>query len=334
MWTLKGASNALKDVSSLFITNFTPTSVDRNPEIEAAVIKATNHNNSRVDYLSAQLIFAWIRVSGHYIRPVLSALTTRMEKTHSWTVALKGLMLLHGVFSCKVPAIRKIGHLPFDLSNFKDRKPNLYQHEAFIRSYYTYLNNKSAFMMKHSDDRKAQTLRSGIKEKPKQWSMMQHLVWLENLQGLLDMLLEIKPQGEKMRNVLVLEAMNCIVLEIYDIYSWICNGIAAVLVRIYSIGKTEAGMAFSILQKASAQAEVLSQYIDLCRDFGVTKASESPKIVRIHKDDLQELEKIINRASSHQKAEQLILDEGDKLIMPFEDTDIIKKPELLQLEVM
>ncbi|KAJ0546887.1 putative ANTH domain, ENTH domain, phosphoinositide-binding clathrin adaptor, domain 2 [Helianthus annuus] len=327
MWTLKGASNALKDVSSLFIANFAPSSANRNPEIEAAVIKATNHNNSRVDYRSAQLLFAWIRVSGHYIRPVMSALTTRMEKTRSWTVALKGLMLLHGVFTCKVPAVQKIGRLPFDLSNFKDRKSNMFQHEAFIRSYYTYLNKKSAFMMKHSDDRKEGTLRRGIKERPKQWTMMQHLAWLENLQGLLDMLLEIKPQGEKMKNVLVLEAMNCIMLEIYDIYSRICNGIAAVLVRLYSIGKTEAGMAFSILQKASTQAEVLSRYIDFCRDFGVTKASESPKIVHIRKDDIQQLEQIINRASSPQKAEQSIPNEEDKPTMPVEDSVVIKKPE-------
>ncbi|KAI3817074.1 hypothetical protein L1987_10861 [Smallanthus sonchifolius] len=306
MWTFKGASNALKDASSLFIANFTPCSPHRNPEIEAAVIKATNHNNSCVDYRSAQLLFAWIRVSGHYIRPVLSALSVRMERTRNWTVALKGLMLLHGIFTCKVPAVQKIGRLPFDLSNFKDRTPNLYQHEAFIRAYYTYLNKKSAFMMKHSEDKKGGTLRKGIKEKPKQSSMMQHLVWLENLQGLLDMLLEIKPQGEKMMNILVLEAMNCIMLEVYDIYSRICNGIAAVLVRIYSIGKTEAGMSFSILQKAAVQADILSRYIDYCRDFGVTKASERPKIVHIRKDDIQQLEQIINKASSPQKAEQSI----------------------------
>ncbi|KAK1416309.1 hypothetical protein QVD17_32098 [Tagetes erecta] len=332
MWTLKGASNALKDASSLLIASFTPCSSQRNPEIEAAVIKATNHNNSRVDYRSAQLIFAWIRVSGHYIRPVLSALSTRMEKTRTWTVALKGLMLLHGIFTCKVPAVQKIGHLPFDLSNFKDRRPNLSQHEAFIRAYYTYLNKKSSFLLKHFDDRKEGTLRKGTKQKPKQSSMMQHLSWLENLQGLLDVLLEIKPQGEKMMNVLVLEAMNCIMLEIYDIYGRICNGIAAVLVRIYSIGRLEAGIAFSILQKASIQADVLSKYIDYCKDFGVTKASEKPKIVHIQKDDIQELEQIINRASSQHQSEQSTPDK-DKSMSPVEGIDAIKRTNSLQLDV-
>ncbi|KAK9063823.1 hypothetical protein SSX86_017695 [Deinandra increscens subsp. villosa] len=324
--------NALKDASSLLIANFAPSSANRNPEIEAAVIKATNHNNSRVDYRSAQLIFAWIRVSGHYIRPVMSALSTRMERTHTWTVALKGLMLLHGIFSCKVPAVQKIGRLPFDLSNFKDRRPNMNQQEAFIRAYYTFLSKKSSFMAKHSDDKKEGTLRNGTKEKPKQSSMTQHLVWLENLQGLLDMLLEIKPQGEKM-NVLVLEAMNCIMLEIYDIYGRICKGIAAVLVRIYSLGKTEAGMTFAIMQKAAVQADNLSRYIEFCRDFGVTKASESPKIVHIRKEDIQELEQIINRASSPEKVKKSIQNEEDKSMIPVEDSDIIKKTDSFQLVV-
>ncbi|KAI3816438.1 hypothetical protein L1987_16136 [Smallanthus sonchifolius] len=275
---LKRVSDALKDAGSLVIVNLTPRSTYRNPEIEAVVIKVTSHNNSHIDYRSAQRIFAWIHVSGHYVGPVLSALSTRMERTHSWTVALKGLMLLHGIMSCKSPTVQKIGHLPFDLS------------------------------------RTERSLRKGIKENPKKSSMMQDLVWLENLQGLLDMLLEIKPQREKMMNVLVLEAMDCIVIEIFDIYSRICNGIAAVLVRVYSIGKPKARMAFSILQKAAVQANHLSLYIHFCRDFGVAKASESPKIVHINEHDIRALDQVINRDSGQRK--------------PREDNNIMKTDSL------
>lgn len=307
MRLFKRASDALKDAGSLFVANLTtPRSASRNPDIESAVIKATNHDNTRIDYSSAQRIFAWIRVSSHYIRPVLSAISTRMEKTRSWTVALKGLMLLHGVFSCKVPAVQRIGRLPFDLSNFKDRKPNLKHHEAFIRAYYMYLQKKALFMSQHAQEQKEGSLRKGMKNKPKQSSMMQDLVWLQNLQGLLDVLLKIKPQKEKMMNVLILEAMDCIVVEIFDIYSRICNAIAAVLVRIYSVGKTEAAMAFSVLQKAAVQAKDLTQYINFCKDFGVIKASESPRIVHIRDEDIRALKHIIETASSKRKNEDLI----------------------------
>ncbi|XP_071691478.1 putative clathrin assembly protein At1g25240 [Rutidosis leptorrhynchoides] len=322
---LKRASDALKDASSLFIANWTPRSSYRNPDIDAAVIKATSHNNTRIDYNSAQRIFAWIRVSSHYIRPILSVLSTRMERTHNWTVALKGLMLLHGIFSCKVPAIQKIGSLPFDLSNFKDRNPKSCHHEAFVRSYYTYLNKKSKFM--YQQDEKEGSLRKGVKQKPKQSRLMNDLGLLQNLQCLLDMLLEIKPLREKMTNVLVLEAMDCIVIEIYDIYTRICNGIALVLVRLYSIGKTEAAIAFSVLQKAAAQAEVLSRYIELCRDFGVAKASESPKIVHICKDDIQALEHIIQKVSYQQTTDELI-SQVDKSVILREDDNITKTDSL------
>ncbi|KAM0007448.1 putative ANTH domain, ENTH domain, ANTH domain superfamily protein [Helianthus debilis subsp. tardiflorus] len=292
---MERASDALKDTISLFLVNVTPCLAYRNPDIEVAVIKATSHDNSHIDYQSAQRIFAWIRVSGHYVHPVMSALTTRMERTHNWTVALKGLMLLHGITSCKVSTVQKIGKLPFDLSNFKDRNPNLYHYEAFIRAYYRYLDIKTSFMQRHSREEKKGSIRDGIKQKTKQVSMMQDLVWLQDLQDLLDMLLEIKPQSEKMMNVLVLEAMDCIMIEIFDIYSRICKGIAEVLMRAYSIGKPKAQMAFSILQKSAVQAENLSQYIDFCKEFGVDKASECPKIAHINEHDIRALEQVLNR---------------------------------------
>ncbi|KAK1419786.1 hypothetical protein QVD17_29119 [Tagetes erecta] len=323
---LEKASDALKDATSLFILNL--TSCSTNTDIEAAVIKATSHNNSHIDYRSAQRIFAWIRVSGHYVRPVLSALSTRMERTHSWTVAMKGLMLMHGIMSCKVSAVQKIGHLPFDLSNFKERNPNMYHHEAFIRAYYQYLDTKSSFMLQHSQERKDGSLRKGIKPKKKQSSMMQELLWIENLQGLLDMLLEIKPQSEKMMNVLVLGAMDCIVIEIFDIYTRICNGIASILVRIYSIGRPKASMALSILQKAAIQADNLSQYIHFCNDFGVTKASESPKIVHINENDIRALEQVINKDSSRHKHEKLIPKEHDTSMILTKDNNIMKTDSL------
>merc|ERR1711974_564721 len=108
--------------------------------------------------------------------------------------------------------------------------------------------------------------------------MMQDLVWLQNLQVLLDVLLKIKPQKEKMMNVLILEAMDCILVEIFFIYSRICNAIAAVLVRIYSVGKAEAAMAFSVLQKAAVQAKDLTQYINFARILGLLKHQKAPEL--------------------------------------------------------
>ncbi|KAI3708329.1 hypothetical protein L2E82_37496 [Cichorium intybus] len=97
-------------------------------------------------------------------------------------------------------------------------------------------------------DRRVKVSRDASIEELKEKSMIQELIWTQNLQGLLDLLLHIRPKSKQMLNVVVLEAMHCVVIEIYDICGRICNEIGSVLVTmIYEYG---AKMALSILQKA------------------------------------------------------------------------------------
>ncbi|KAA8529886.1 hypothetical protein F0562_034510 [Nyssa sinensis] len=267
----------------------------RNPDIEAAVIKATSHDESYVDYRNAQRVFAWIRMSPAYLRSFVWALCMRLEKTRSWVVALKGLILMHGVFCCRVPAVQNMGRLPFDLSNFKDghmNPVNAWGFNVFVRVYYAFLDQKSRFMFMDLQERKGRTKYS--EEVP----MLQELARLQKLQGLLDMLLQIKPQADGMNMGLILEAMDCIIIEIYDIYSRICNGIARVLMRIYSAGKVEAITALNVLQKATIQGDELSLYFELCRDIGVLNARECPKMEQIPEVDIREIECLINGVSN------------------------------------
>lgn len=292
------AAGLLKDQNSIWAANFSKRSPIQNPDIDEAVIKATSHNENRIDYRNSQRVFAWVRMSPSYLKPLIWSITVRMEKTRSWVVALKGLMLVHGVFCCKVPAVQKIGRLPFDLSNFKDSYSNkTWAHDAFIRAYYAFLDQKSTFIYLHSQELKA--LHKGVTEleQQRQQALAQELVWLQNLQKLLDMLLQIRPQSEEMIGVLILEAMDCIVIEIMDIYSRICNGISRILMKIYSSGKDEAAIMLKILRKATVQGDELASYFEFCKEIGVINASESPTIDQIPEEDIRELENIINGVS-------------------------------------
>uniref|UniRef100_A0A5B7AUW4 Putative ENTH/VHS/GAT family protein n=1 Tax=Davidia involucrata TaxID=16924 RepID=A0A5B7AUW4_DAVIN len=295
----KRASGALKDQNSILIASLSRRTSLRNPDIESAVIKSTSHDESHVDYRNAHRVFAWIRMSPAYLRPFVWALCMRMEKTRSWVVALKGLILMHGVFCCRVPAVKKIGRLPFDLSNFKDghmspAKSSAYN--AFVRAYYAFLDQKSAVICMELQER----------EKEKQ-PMLQELLRLQKLQGLIDILIQIKPLAEGMNVGLVFEAMDCVIIEIYDIYSRICNGIARVLVRICLVGKVEAMMALRVLQKATKQGEELSLYFEICRDIGVLNARECPKMEQIPEEDIRELECIINGVSQEANINKAIV---------------------------
>ena len=89
--------------------------------------------------------------------------------------------------------------------------------------------------------------------------------------------------------------MNNLVVEVFDVYSRICNGIAQILLKIYvSPTKAEASMALRVVQKAANQVEDLCQYFEVCKEMGVLKASECPKLEKIPEDDIKELELIIN----------------------------------------
>ncbi|KAJ7942782.1 Clathrin assembly protein AP180 [Quillaja saponaria] len=290
----KRATGALKDKNSIWCASLSRWGKYRNPELEAVIIKATSHDESQLDYKNVHRVFEFISTSPICMKSLIWALSIRMEKTRSWVVALKGLILIHGVFSCNIPSMQDIGRLPFDLSNFTDRHSDpakIWGYNAFIRAYFAYLDQRSAFVSTEAKKQKKQSIET--KE-----TLMEDLEKLKKLQALIDMLIQIQPQSEKMRVVLILEAMDAIIVEIFDVYSRFCNGIARVLMRIYDQGrKVEAAMGLMILQRAATQGDELSLYFEFCRDIGVINASQWPKIERIPDEEIQELEKIINGAS-------------------------------------
>lgn len=102
---------------------------------QAAVMKAPSHDDAAADYRSVRRVFAWLRASQPALKAVLWALTRRMEKTRFWVVAIKGLMLTHGLFCLEMPALADVGSLPFDLSRFHDRSPAPSHHAWALSSF-------------------------------------------------------------------------------------------------------------------------------------------------------------------------------------------------------
>ncbi|CAN4113890.1 unnamed protein product [Withania somnifera] len=306
------AFGLLNDHKSIWLASISRrSSTFRNPEMEAAIIKATSHDEYAIDMKNVDRVYKWLRLSPSHLKSLVWLISLRMEKTRSWVVAIKGLMLMHGVYSSKIPAIQRIGRLPFDLSNFKDAHMDPYKIwgiNAFIRAYFTYLDQKSTLLFINLQERRnLQNLEdtnnndnnndNDVVVIEGQYSMIQDLVLVQKLQFLLDMLLEIRPLCDHALVHLVLEAMDCVMIEVFDVYSRICNGIARILLRIYSAGKVEATMAVRIVQKATIQGEELSLYFELCQSIGVRNAAEFPTIEQISYEDIKELEEIINGVS-------------------------------------
>ncbi|KAK7359527.1 hypothetical protein VNO77_01488 [Canavalia gladiata] len=324
----KRACGAIKDRNSIWIAKLSRKGPFRNPDLETVMIKATSHDDHRIDSKNAQRVFRWLRTSPLCLKPLVWSLSMRIQKTRSWAVALKGLILMHGVFCCNLPMVNRIGRLPFDLSNFCDRHlspSNAWGFNSFVRAYFAYLDQRSAFVS--SQVKKPQKINEKEVEVVQvdevevvqvdavevvqvdedevevevevEVSLMEELEKLQKFQGMIDMLLQIKPRCVNMYVGLILEAMDCVIIEVFDVYSKFCNNISKVLLRIYEVGgKVEAGIALKVLQKASVQREELCFFFEFCRDIGVLNASQCPKIERIPEEDIRDLERIISGASA------------------------------------
>ncbi|XP_061367059.1 putative clathrin assembly protein At1g25240 [Gastrolobium bilobum] len=300
----KRATGAIKDKNSIFVAKFSRNGPCRNPDLDTVIIKATSHDEYRIDIKNVQRVFQWLRTSPLYLKPLVWTLSMRMQKTRSWVVALKGLMLMHGVFCSDLPAVQGKGRLPFDLSNFTDGHLNpakAWPFNAFVRAYFAYLDQRSSFVASEVNKQKKN---NNNKEVEVEETLMEELQKLQKLQALIDMLLQIKPRNLYMNSGLILEAMDCVIVEVYDVYSKFCNKMARVLLRIYDMGgKVEARVGLKVLQKASEQGDELSSYFEFCRDIGVLNASQCPKIERISEEDIKDLERIINGASAKKSLE-------------------------------
>ncbi|CAD6341616.1 unnamed protein product [Miscanthus lutarioriparius] len=103
--------------------------------------------------------------------------------------------------------------------------------------------------------------------------------------------------------------MDCVVIEIFEVYSQICTGIARFLVAVLGSAPTtprprpgetlaaaraaEGVQGMRVLRKAAEQSAQLSSYFELCRGLGVLNAAEFPAVERVPDDDIRDLEKII-----------------------------------------
>lgn len=334
------AAAAAKDRRSLYLTRVaalrpatTGAAALRNAELEAAVIRATSHDERSVDYRSAARVFALARASPPALQPLMWALARRAGRTRCWAVALKALMLAHGLLlrSDLAPRAARLGRVPFDLADFRDRSSPPSKSSgfsAFVRAYFRFLDTRSLFAAQdidgannnEADDEEARIDR------------------VSKLQHLLELLMQIRPYGDGMEQDLILEAMDCVVIEIFEVYSQICSGIARFLVGVLGSapttprprpGETVAAarrrrgvQGMRVLRKAAEQSAQLSSYFELCRSLGVLNAAEFPAVERVPDDDIRDLEKLImSHVEDNSKVE---VNEG-KALVAVEETSVASK---------
>uniref|UniRef100_A0A0E0EUC9 AP180 N-terminal homology (ANTH) domain-containing protein n=1 Tax=Oryza meridionalis TaxID=40149 RepID=A0A0E0EUC9_9ORYZ len=213
-------------------------------EMEAAVIRATSHDERWADYRSAGLVFRWARTS------------------------------------------------PSLLADFRDRsaprgRGKSPAFSAFVRAYFRFLDYRTLLAAEEDiagdgDDH-----------------CVARLERITKLQFLLELLLQICPYRDGMEVPLVLEAMDCALIEILQVYGEICTGVARFLVGVPAPTtrprqtKSTAAAGIKVLRKAAEQRAQLSSYFELRRSLGVVNARGLPAFERVRDEDVRELERLL-----------------------------------------
>ncbi|CAD6265246.1 unnamed protein product [Miscanthus lutarioriparius] len=305
------ATAAVKDRRSLYLTRVAAlrprpaaaAAVLRSPELESAVIRATSHDERSVDYGSA----APAHVGAGAPRradPVLGRGAQGADARARPAPAVRRRA------TRGAPRAARLGRVPFDLADFRDRSSPPSKSSgfsAFVRAYFRFLDTRSLFAAQELDD-DAGGSGSGGGEAADDGEDAR-LDRVTKQQHLLDLLMQIRPYGDGMERGLILEAMDCVVIEIFEVYSQICTGIARFLVAVLGSapttprprpGETLAAarrrrgvQGMRVLRKAAEQSAQLSSYFELCRGLGVLNAAEFPAVERVPDDDIRDLEKII-----------------------------------------
>ncbi|KAF0899891.1 hypothetical protein E2562_025131 [Oryza meyeriana var. granulata] len=230
----------MKDRRSLLLVRVRPRGAWHHRELEAAVIRATSHEDRWVDYRRAGRVFRWAGTSPALSPPIMWALARRARLTRCWAMALKALME--------------------DIDG---------------------------------DDSDHCTVRLDRRTK---------------LHYLLELLLQIRPYVYGMEVPLVLEAMDCALIEIFQVYSGICTGVARFLVGAPGPTrprprKSTATAGIKVLWRAAEQRAQLSSYFELCRSLGVVNARRLPAFERLSDEDVRNLERLLRRDADEEVVE-------------------------------
>ncbi|KAL5200879.1 hypothetical protein ABZP36_035233 [Zizania latifolia] len=300
-WWCRAAAT-MKDRRSLLLARVRPRRAWHHREVEAAVIRATSHEERWVDYRSVGRVFKWARASPSAVRPIMWALARRARRTRCWAVALKALMVAHGMLLCSgvSPRAARVGRVPFELAHFRDRTAppaKSLAFSAFVRAYFRFLDYRSLLAAQEDVDGDETDHHAARLDR------------ITKLQYLLELLLQIRPYGDGMAVPLILEAMDCALIEIFQVYGDICTAAARFLVGGHGPAKprpdkSAAAAGIKVLWRAAEQSAQLSSYLELCQGLGMVNARKLPALERVHEEDVRNLERLLMRDTAEEVGEE------------------------------
>ncbi|CAN1813056.1 Putative clathrin assembly protein At1g03050 [Linum perenne] len=294
------AVGAVKDRASISLAKVSKSS--SLSELEVAIVKATRHDDYPADERHIMEILSLTSYSLSYIAACVTTLSRRLTNTHSWTVALKTLILIHRLLNDGDPAYEhEIFYARFiNLSHFVDSRSHSLDYSSFVRTYAMYIDERLEFRMRSSlgfeddDDDDDEHDRGGgssvaVARVTPLRQVMSHKLFsrIEHLQHLLDTFLACRPTGKAMHNRLVLVALYPIVKESFNLYYDITDILAVLIDRFVDLDLPEAAKIYDIFCRVAKQFDDLDRFYGWCKTVAIARNSEYLEVERISRKKLE-----------------------------------------------
>ncbi|KAK8698751.1 hypothetical protein V6N13_114858 [Hibiscus sabdariffa] len=298
-------------------------------DLDVAIVRATTHEEQPADERHFQEIVCITSYSRAHIIACVSTLSKRLNKTKSWTVALKSLMLIQKLLAEGDPVFQqelffstRHGTRILNLSDFRDASRNRsWDFSAFVRSYAFYLEERLEYKIQDRRGEKPnQTTTLAQDEEQEQGEEEEEesndnenadktshfgdmkteelFTTLQHLQQLLERFLGCRPTGEAKCHRVVIGALYQIVKESFQLYYDITEILEIFMNRFTELDLAESLNVRDIFCCQGKQLDKLDKFYSWCKTVNVGQTSEYPEIEKISQEKLDLIDVLVRGKKS------------------------------------
>ncbi|TYG85656.1 hypothetical protein ES288_A13G072600v1 [Gossypium darwinii] len=332
-------------------------------DLDVAIVKATRHEEQPADERYIREIICITSYSRAYIIACVNTMSRRLNKTKSWTVALKTLLLIHRLLNEGDPAYQqeiffstRRGTRILNLSDFRDTsRYRSWDFSAFVRTYALYLDEKLEYNIQDRRGEKTKTAtianenkeeennekESGAKSSHfRDMKTEQIFTTSQQLQQLLERFLACRPIGAAKCNRVVTVALYQIVKESFQLYYDKTEILSIFIDRLMELDLAESLQVYDIFCRQGKQFDELDNFYSWCKSVGIGRSSDYPDIEKITQKKLGLVDELMRDKKLEAKKVEDDLPKDDlepevkeSEVVEEEDMNAIKELPALEEEV-